>query len=578
MASIKLTRLTRVVLASVLISGLAGCASLGGFGQGGRETTALGDYVAARHAVAVNDPKTAAKYFDAALADDGDNVLVLDQALSTATSAGEMSRAVSLARRVIKLAPDHRMARLILSLNDIRNGDYAEAHQEIGNAQSGVFMALVGALTQTWASAGAGDKAAALASLKTFEDKPAFDLFRTYHQALVLDLLGDAEGARKAYREAMDASGGGSIRIVEGYASFLSRQGESDKAIAVMKAFVAMSPRHPIALADLKMLESGKPMKPIVADASDGMAEALYGLGSALAQERGSDLAIIYLRLAIWMRPDFDVANTLLADTYEEQKLWQFAVDAYGKVGRSSPLYENAQIQSAIDLNRLDKQAEAIAMLQALAKADANSIEPYVALGDIYRAKEKYAEAAEQYTHALSVAGKEKREHWTLYYALGICNERLGNWPVAEKNLKHALKLSGENPLVLNYLGYSWIEQGTHLKEALAMIEKAVSLRPTDGFIVDSLGWAQYRLGDYPQAVRVLQRAVELEPGDSTINEHLGDAFWKVGRQIEARFQWSHALEMDPEADRVEGLKNKLLFGLDATATKPTKPAAAAGS
>jgi len=578
MASIKLTRLTRVVLASVLISGLTGCASLGGFGQGGRETTALGDYVAARHAIAVHDLKTATRYFDAALADDGDNVLVLDQALTTATIAGDMSRAVSLARRVVKLEPNHRMARLILSLNDIRNGDYAQAHQEIGNAQSGVFMALVGALTQTWASAGAGDKAAALASLKTFEDKPAFDLFRTYHQALVLDLLGDAEGARKAYREAMDASGGGSIRIVEGYASFLARQGERDKAIAVMKAFVAMSPRHPIALADLKLLESGKPVAPIIANASDGMAEALYGLGSALAQESGSELAIVYLQLAIWMRPDFDVANTLLANTYEEQKLWQFAVDAYGKVGRSSPLYENAQIQSALDLNRLDKQTEAIALLQALAKDDKDSIEPYVALGDIYRAKEKYAEAAEQYRRALAIAGKEKREHWTLYYALGICNERLGNWPVAEKNLKHALTLSGEHPLVLNYLGYSWIEQGTHLKEALAMIEKAVSLRPTDGFIVDSLGWAQYRLGDYPQAVHILQRAVELEPGDSTINEHLGDAFWKVGRKIEARFQWSHALEMDPEADHVDELKNKLLFGLDTTATKPTRPAAAAGS
>jgi len=578
MASSKLTRLTRVVLASVLISGLAGCASLGGFGQRSRDTTAVGDYVAARHAVAVHDPKTAARYFDAALADDADNVLVLDQALATATSAGDMSRAVSLARRVVKLASDHRMARLILSLNDIRNGDYAEAHQQIGNAQSGVFMALVGALTQTWASAGAGDKAAALASLKTFEDKPAFDLFRTYHKALVLDLLGDTKGARKAYREAMDASGGASIRIVEGYSSFLSRQGESDKAVAVMKAFVAMSPRHPIALADLKALQSGKPMAPMVANASDGMAEALYGLGSALAQERGSDLAIIYLRLAIWMRPDFDVANTLLADTYEEQKLWQFAVDAYGKVERSSPLYENARVQSAIDLNRLDKQAEAIAMLKDLAREDADSIEPYVALGDIYRAKEQYAEAAEQYTHALGVAGKEKREHWTLYYALGICNERLGNWPVAEKNLKHALKLSGEHPLVLNYLGYSWIEQGTHLKEALAMIEKAVSLRPTDGFIVDSLGWAQYHLGDYPQAVHILQRAVELEPGDSTINEHLGDAFWKVGRKIEARFQWSHALEMDPEADRVEGLKHKLLFGLDAASAAPSKPAAAAGS
>ncbi|MFZ3034822.1 MAG: tetratricopeptide repeat protein [Parvibaculum sp.] len=573
MAFTKFTRIARVVFVSALISGLAGCAGLGGFGNG-RKDAVFGDYLAARYASSVHDPKVAARYFDATLADDADNVMVLDQALSTATSAGEMDRAVSLSRRIVKLAPEHRMARLILSLNDMRKGDYAEARKEIGSAQAGVFMALVGSLTQSWASAGEGDKPGALASLKSFEDKPAFDLFRTYHTALILDLLGDAPEALKAYREAMDASGGASIRIVEGYASFLSRQGENDKALSAVKDFLTLSPRHPLALADLAALQTGKPVKPVVANAPEGIAEALYGLGSALAQESGSDLAIVYLRLAIWMRPDFDVANTLLADTYEQKKLWQNAVDAYGKVTRSSPLYSNAQIQSAIDLDRLERQPEAIAMLQALSKDEPDSIEPYVALGDIYRAKEKYAEAAAQYSHAIEMAGKPQPSHWTLYYALGICNERLGNWPVAESNLKRALELSGEHPLVLNYLGYSWIEQGTHLDEALAMIEKAVSLRPTDGFIVDSLGWAQYRLGDYAQAVHVLQRAVELEPGDSTINEHLGDAFWKVGRKIEARFQWSHALEMKPEPGHVENLKAKLLYGLDAATTRQSpKPA-----
>jgi tetratricopeptide (TPR) repeat protein len=470
------------------------------------------------------------------------------------------------------------MARLILALDDMRSGDYAQAHAEIDSAQAGVFMALVGSLTQSWASAGQGDRAAALASLKAFEDKPAFDLFRTYHMALILDLLDDAPGAKKAYREAMDASGGASIRIVEGYASFLSRHGEGDKAVAAINDFLGMAPNHPLAVADLAMLKTGKPMKPIVANATEGIGEALYGLGSALAQESGSDLAIVYLRLAIWMRPDFAVANTLLADTFEQKKLWQDAVDAYAKVNKSSPLYSNARIQASIDLNRLERQPEAIAVLTALSKDDPAATEPYVALGDIYRAKEEYAKAAAQYSHAIEIAGPQQASHWTLYYALGICNERLGHWPVAEANLKTALKLSGEHPLVLNYLGYSWIEQGTHLDEALAMIEKAVSLRPTDGFIVDSLGWAQYRLGDYSQAARVLQRAVELEPGDSTINEHLGDAFWKVGRRIEARFQWSHALEMKPEPDHVDALKAKLLYGLEATANTTPRPVAAAGS
>ncbi len=575
MASRHVTRFSRVVLFSALITGLAGCANLGNFGGGASDTT-YGNYLAARYASSVHEPKIAEKYFDKTLAKDADNAMVLDRAFMTATMAGEMDRAVRLGRRLVKIAPDHRMAHLVLALDDIQRGRYAAAHAEIGNAEAGAFVALVGSLTQSWAAAGEGDRAAALASLKTFEGKPAFDLFRTYHTAEILDLLGDNDGAAKAYREAMDSSGDGSIRIVQAYASFLSRQGQPDKATKVITDFLTLSPQHPLALAALAQLKSGKVLKPIVANASEGIAEALYGLGSALAQESGSDLAILYLRLAIWMRPNFDVANTLLADTYEQKKLWSEALSAYAQVPKSSPLYENARIQSASNLNRLDRQPEAIAMLSDLAKADPQSIEPLVALGDIYRSKEKYAEAATQYAHAIALAGAEQPSHWSLYYARGICNERLGKWQDAERDLKTALKLSGDHPLVLNYLGYSWIEQGTHLDEALAMIEKAVELRPTDGFIVDSLGWAKYRLGDYAHAVQVLQRAVELEPGDSTINDHLGDAFWKVGRKIEARFQWSHALEMKPEPDRISVLKAKLQYGLDAGIAAEHQPPVAA--
>ncbi len=568
----------RGAVVAALMASVGGCAGLGEFAQSSNKNP-YGEYLAARHASATNQPEIAQKYFDKTLAQGSDNPIVLERAFMAATYAGDMRRSVTLAGRIIKIAPDHRMARLVLALDDMRDGDYAQAQAQIGNVESGVFSALVGSLTQAWAAAGEGKRDAALARLDTFKGKPAFDLFRTYHTAEILDLLGDNEGAEKAYAEAMDASGATSIRIVQAYASFQSRQGQMERAQATLKSFLVLSPQHPLALADYNRVASGKPLKPLVGSASDGVAEALYGLGSALAQEAGSDLAILYLRLAIWMRPDFNVAHTLLADTYEQKKLWAEAIASYGRVSKSSALYPNARIQAAIDLNHLDRQPEAIAMLKALAAEDPKSIEPYVALGEIYRAKENYAEAAAQYAHALQLAGNPEPSHWSLYYARGICNERLGKWADAETDLKLALKLSNDHPQVLNYLGYSWIEQGVHLEEALAMIEKAVELRPTDGFIVDSLGWAQYRLGDYAHAVQVLQRAVELEPSDSTINDHLGDAFWKVGRKIEARFQWSHALEMKPEEDRIKVLKAKIQFGLEAgEAAEHHQPAAHSGS
>lgn len=556
---------------------LQGCAGSELFAGRGNEAP-YGDYLAARYAGAIHEAKTAEKYFDRTLAADPDNPVIVERAFMVALNSGDMRRAVDLARRLVKLAPDHRMARLVLSLADIRKGDYSGAQKEIGSAETGVFVALVGSLTGAWAAAGEGDKALALAKLEVFEGKPAFDLFHAFHKALILDLLGDAGGAEENYRHAMDTSGATSIRVVQAYASFLDRQGRRDEARSTLDQFASLSPEHPLLKTSLATLAKDEKMKPLVGSAAQGIAEALYGLGSALAQDPGNELSELYLQLAIWMRPDFDVARTLLADSYEQKQRWADAIAAYDAVSEDSPLRQHALIQKALDLDRLDRIDDAVAVLRQAAKDDPKSIEPVVALGDLYRGKEKYAEAGAEYSRAIALAGEPSPAHWTLYYARGICNERLGRWPDAERDLKLALKLSDEHPLVLNYLGYSWIEQRAHLTEALAMIEKAVELRPNDGFIVDSLGWAHYRLGDYAQATEYLERAVELEPGDATVNEHLGDALWKVGRKIEARFQWSHALEMKPETDRIALLKAKLESGLEAAEARHRETPAPPGS
>lgn len=561
----------------VALVALQGCAGMDFSGQNGRG--AYGNYLAARFAGSQHESKAAAQYFDRTLATDPTNPVIIERAFMVALNGGDMDRAVDLARRLIKVVPDHRMARLVLSLAAIRGGDYKDAQKEIGSAEQGAFVALVGSLTEAWAAAGDGNQQLALDKLKAFDDKPAFDLFRAYHKALIFDLLGDKENALASYHQAMETSGGTSIRIVQAYASFLDRQGRRDEARAVLDQYAALAPDHPLVKAALAQLASGKTMKPLVGSAADGVAEALYGLGSALAQDPSNDLAVLYLQLAIWMRPDFNVARTLLADTYEQKKRWADAIAAYDRIDEDSPLYANARIQKALDLDRLDREDEAVAVLKEAASDDPKAVEPIVALGDIYRGKEKYAEAAAEYTRAIGIVGKPDPSHWSLYYARGICNERLGKWPEAEADLKIALTLSDDHPLVLNYLGYSWIEQGRNLKEALVMIEKAVELRPNDGFIVDSLGWALFRMGEYPKATEYLERAVELEPGDPTINEHLGDALWKVGRKIEARFQWSHALEMKPDADRVALLKSKLELGLEAAESgQPRRDAGPSGS
>ena len=197
-----------------------------------------------------------------------------------------------------------------------------------------------------------------------------------------------------------------------------------------------------------------------------------------------------------------------------------------------------------------------------------DKLEVLDALGNIMRARKLYSQAVTYYDRALSLVGKPEKRHWVYFYARGTSYERLKNWPAAEADLEKALALYPEQPLVLNYLGYSWIDQGRNMKQGMALIEKAVALKPDDGYIVYSLGWAHFKQGNFKEAVRYLERAVELKPDDPVLNDHLGDALWRVGREREAKFQWDQALSLKPEADDVDKIKKKLEQGLSADTPK----------
>ncbi|NIJ41721.1 tetratricopeptide (TPR) repeat protein [Parvibaculum indicum] len=558
----------RLALFGGLALALSGCAGLApslGLGDDDviRTESAYGAYLAGRHAAAQSDSDTAAAYFDQALKAAPTDPVVLQRAFTASLVASDETRAVRLARKLVAQTPDDRLAGLVLALDAVKRGHYDDPVVAQAQSDNGPFSALVGTLTGAWAEAGKGDRAAALEKLAAFEGRTAYDLFRSFHKALILDYLDDAKGANDAFAAAMTATGGGSIRVVQAYASFLQRNGHADDAATLFGQFAKLAPDNPLVKDALRRLAADEALPRVAATPAAGVAEVLYGLGSALDQGATRQLAQLYIHLALFMKPDFDVARTVLGGLYEDQERWQIAIDQYSEVPEDSALYLSAQIQTGIDLNRLGREEEATALLRDLVEEHPRQVDPLVALGDIYRSKEDYASAEAEYEKAIALVETPSRSDWTLYYARGICNERLGNWDQAEKDLKLALKLSDGNALVLNYLGYSWVEQGEHLSEAFDMIEKAVEQRPDDGYIVDSLGWAHYRLGDYGEAVKYLERAVELEPGDPTINEHLGDALWKVGRRIEAGFQWGHALELDPDKKRIPLLKDKLEYGLE---------------
>lgn len=553
------TRSLGVVAVAATLSACAGA----DFGTSQRNTQSLyGNYLAARYAGSLRDMDAAADYYAQALSEDPGNPVIVERAFLLSITSGNVSKGLVLANQIIERDPDNRTARLVRTLSALKASDYQRAIEEIDAAAAGPFTALVGTLARSWAIAGDGDSQAAYAALNTFKDRPTFDLFRLFHEGLIADYLNDIPRARSAYVKAQQASGGASLRIVQAYGRFLERQGDTDLAREVYNNYGRLAPDHPIIEAALARIAAGHKPASLVRTPADGLAEALYGLSSALAQESGIDISILYAQLVLYLRSDLDVGRTLLADLFERGDRREDAISAYAKVRRSSPLYENAQIQIAVNLNELDRSDEAIARLRTLARQYPEAIEPLTAMGDILRGRKDYTGAAEEYTRAIELSGEPNARFWTVYYARGMCYERLKQWPLAEKDLQLALELSDGHPLVLNYLGYSWIEQKANLTAAMAMIRKAVELRPNDGYVVDSLGWAHFQLGAYEEAVLHLELAVQLQPDDPTINDHLGDALWRVGRRIEARFQWRHALELDPEPDQVEPIKVKLEDGL----------------
>ncbi|MBY0382734.1 MAG: tetratricopeptide repeat protein [Xanthobacteraceae bacterium] len=525
-----------------------------------QEVTPAGSYLAARHASADRDANVAASFYRAALRLDPKNTDLLDRAFIASLADGEMDEAVKLADRILAIDKTNRVARLVLGVHELKQKHYGAAVQNLNQSVRGPITDLVAALLSGYATAGAGKPSDALASIDKLTGPEWYNIFKDLHGGLIDELSNKQKDAGVRYERAMKLDDS-ALRLVDAYGRWLSRNKDAASAIAVYEAFDKRVPNHPLVVDALKELKAGKKLPPQISSPQEGAAEALYGIGSSLTRRGGEDLALVYLQLALYLHPNHPLALLSLADLYESVKKPQFAIKIYERMPASSPLKRNAQIQLATNLDSVDRTDEALEILKTVTSEDSKDTEALMALGNIQRSRKKFAECSDTYGKAIAAVGSEK-PNWVLFYFRGICEERSKQWPLAEADLKKALELQPEQPHVLNYLGYSWIDQGINLPDAMAMIKKAVDQRPDDGFIVDSLGWAYYRTGDYDNAVKTLERAIDLKPEDPTINDHLGDAYWRIGRKLEARFQWAHARDLKPEADELPKIEAKIKDGL----------------
>jgi tetratricopeptide (TPR) repeat protein len=520
-----------------------------------------GNYLAARHASVEGDATTAAGYYLNVLKTDPHNPELLSSAFLSVLTGGDIDQASKLAEKV--LATDHsdHIARLVLGVRALKQKQYSVARQDFSQSVHGPVTDLTAALLSAWARAGAGDAHAAVDDLDRLSGADWYEVFKDLHSGLILDLANSRKEAGKRYESAYKADPG-ALRTVQAYGRYLSRYSGKDAALKVYADFNKQLPDHPLIKQEMKQISDGEKLPPLVDSAQAGAAEALYGIGASIGQRGGEDLALVYLQLALYLEPSHNMALLSLADLYETLKKPNLAINVYDRIPRSSPLYRSAQIQLAIDLDALDRTDEAKKRLDQVIADHPNDTEALMALGNIERERKDFTTCGDTYSKAIATVAKPEKSNWVVFYFRGICYERSSQWPKAEADMKKALELYPDQPLVLNYLGYSWVDKGVHLEEGMDMIRRAVEQRPDDGYIVDSLGWAYFRTGNYDEAVKNLERAVQLKPDDPTINDHLGDAYWRVGRTLEAHFQWSQAVDFKPDPDELATLQKKLKEGL----------------
>lgn len=521
----------------------------------------LGSYLAGRLARTQRENSKAADFYEKALSKDPENGLILERTFLLEAIAGDWDNALRLAREVAETESSHQIARFLLAIKSFKDGNYDEAIKEFSSARKGALPDLTARLSLAWTQLADGKGDLALKELDQMKKAEWSRFYQQYHKGLIADLAGKKKTARSALASAFN-SRPRTLRIAEAYARHAANARDMKLAKQILTKHIGDSMGHPIARALLEQVEGGEKPSLLVSEPADGLAEVFYAIGDALTGEDSTEIGLVYLRIALYLKPDFPLAHLAIGEVHDKMEQYAEAIESFDHVPESSAIWRNVQIRKAYALNSLEKVDEAKELLVSLAEQMPDSPRAYDALGSILRSRQRYKEAEEYYSRAMETVAKPEERHWSLYYARGVCRERLKNWDGAEADLKMALKLNPDQPLILNYLGYSWVDQGLNLKEAMDLIRKAVKLKPDDGYFVDSLGWAYYRLGDFEKAVKHLEQAVELRPEDPVINDHLGDAYWKVNRVLEAKFQWTQALTLEPEPEDEKEIRKKLADGL----------------
>lgn len=532
------------------------------------ESSLSGSFLAGQVAAKGNDDEAAVAFYERSVELDPENTAIKRLLFLALAANGRIDDAVVLARESSQIPEEATFTRLVIAVDLLKNKSWSKVGETLKSPAGTELDKLVENLVVAWSHFGSGETAKAMELASEIEGPEWVVAIRNYHSGLMSAAIGNDEAAIPLFKKATEDRAMAGVlttaymRAIEALALAQQRMGEQDEALKTLRAGQDLLSNHPPFKHLLAEFGAGKTLPPIVTSAQQGGAEIFYNVGSALSQQGGAPFAQSHLQLARFLHPKSDAIAISLAGLFEKQKKHLRANKYYESIEPSSAFFRRSQLEHALNLNELKEPEKAITILSSLIESEPADLLSYLTLGSVYAQQEEYAKAAVIYDRAVSQVEKPESHHWNLYYRRGIAYERTDNWEKAEPNFRKSLELVPNQPDVLNYLGYSWVDMGINLDEGMEMIRKAVDLKPRSGFIVDSLGWAHFKLGNYPEAVKELERAVNLMPEDPVVNDHLGDAYWKVGRKLEATFQWNHALASKPTLEDKIKIQAKLRNGL----------------
>lgn len=511
----------------------------------------------------------AIEFYQRALQFEPDNVDAKRRLFSALIIAGYFEQAVELAET---LQGDQDVATLsdrTLVVNSIQQREYRRAETLVDLTEMNPVENLLNNLLSAWAKFGDKRIDEAFAQVDAMEGPTWYAPFKDYNSGLMAAAHGDLDKAHAHFddlignNDAIQITPDTYLQTVMAKAILYYNSGETDKALATLTGNVQAA-YPPARTLERIIRQDGKISNP-VSSAQQGASAAFFAIGAALNRAGNEDIVALYLQFSRALDPENAAALVMLAGLKEQLDQPEKAIEIYRTVPQTSAVKRLADLQLGLNLADIGQIDQALSHIAALIADNPQDIRAYTSYGSILSSEMRYREMADNYEAAIKAFGPlHSRAHWNLFYQLGIAYERLKIWDKAEVAFLRSLELSPNQPQVMNYLGYSWIDMNINLDRGMDMIRAAVDLRPDDGYIVDSLGWAYYRLGQYDNAVRELERAVVLRPADPTINDHLGDAFWKVGRFTEAKFQWERALSNIDEFDEnlIPAIEEKLENGL----------------